>query len=145
MKPFLGVLALLTAAPCLAGTDFGTEAEAKGMAEALVAIIDAEGLDAARTAMFQSDRAFRLSPMGINLFQGSVLIADNREPETVSADYAKIIDLNGENAWALIEQAAAGPGDALLRWYHYDTQDEYLYHCYSLRAHRDEALVMVCR
>jgi hypothetical protein len=83
--------------------------------------------------------------MGVNLFQGSIVIADNREPETVAADYSETADLTGAVVWPRIRDAGQVGDDAILTWYHYDTQEAYEYHCYSKRADRDEGLVMVCR
>ena len=131
--------------PALAGTDFGTKEEARALARALVAIIDADGISAAVTAMHDPAHPFAASRLGVNLFQGSVVIADNREPEMVAADYAETADLTGALVWPLIYAAAQVEDDAVLKWYHYDTQEDYDFHCYSMMAHRDDGVVMVCR
>ena len=73
------------------------------------------------------------------------MIADNREPETIAADYSETVDLNGNPVWPIIASAAEVEGDALLKWYHYDTQEEYDYKCFSKRSERSNATVMVCR
>ena len=122
-----------------AADDFGTREEARALAERLVAIIDAE-------AIYDPAQPFLASRMGVNLFRGSMVIADNREPETVAADYAAISDLTGEAAWPRISAAASlGGADAILKWYHYDTQEIYDYRCFAMKADRDDGHVMVCR
>ena len=63
----------------------------------------------------------------------------------IAADYSEIADLTGVAAWSLIGPAAAVEGDANLRWYHYDTQEEYDYKCYSKRTSDSVVTVMVCR
>lgn len=145
MKRLVTATAICCATLASAGQDFGTFEEAKALAESLVAIIDTDGLDAARLAVTDPQYPFRHSLMGVNLFEGSYVIADNREPETVAADYATTADLNGNLVYDQIMAAADGPGDAVLKWYHYDTQEVYDYHCYSLRANRENGMVMVCR
>lgn len=128
-----------------AGTDFGSAEQARALSLALVAIIDARGIGAAIDAMHDPDQPFAASRMGVNLFAGSLVIADNREPEMVAADFAEQADLTGAPAWPRIAAAADSGGDAVLEWYHYDTQAPYTYHCHSARAQRDDGLVMVCR
>lgn len=134
-----------TALPAVAGTDFGTPAEARQMAENMVRIIDRDGIEAGLRALHNVDHPFWGSPLGVNLFQGSILVGDNREPEMVAADYSETSDMTGQMVWPRIVAAADAKSDAELKWYHYDTQEAYDYHCHSLRASRDDGLVMVCR
>ncbi|MXQ08202.1 hypothetical protein GQ651_10140 [Alphaproteobacteria bacterium GH1-50] len=129
----------------LADGDFGTKAEAKELADAMIAIVESEGIEAAIMAMHDATQPFVGSRMGVNLFQGSTVIADNREPETIAADYSETEDLTGSLVWPIIAAAAAVEGDAELKWYHYDTQEEYDYKCHSKRHDRGNATVMVCR
>lgn len=147
MKAFL--VALAVAAPlsqAQAGQDFGTRDEARALAERLVAIIDEKGIKAAVEAIYDPALPFVGSRMGVNLFQGSMVIADNREPETVAADYSAIADLTGAPVWPRVSAAAeSGGDDAVLKWYHYDTQEVYDYHCFSMHAARDDGYVMICR
>ena len=135
----------LAAAPAFAAEDFGTREEARALARALVSVIDREGLAAAAQAVVDPDGPFRHSRMGVNLFNGPTVIADNREPETVAMDYSQVADLTGALVWPIIHAAAQKEDDALLKWYHYDTQEEYDYRCYSMMAARDGGVVMVCR
>lgn len=128
-----------------AGNEFGTREEAEALADQLIEVINREGIEAAVRSMHDPSMPFVSSRMGVNLFQGSVVIADNREPETVAADYSTTADLTGELVWPRIRDAAEANGEAMLAWYHYDTQDAYDYHCLSRLADRDEGLVMVCR
>jgi hypothetical protein len=133
-------------APALAGQDFGTREEARALAQRLVAIIDADGIQAAVEAIYDPSQPFVATRMGVNLFQGSTVIGDNREPETVAADYSGSADLTGEPVWPRVSDAAArGGDDAVLKWYHYDTQEVYDFHCFAMRAERDDGHVMVCR
>ncbi len=125
--------------------DFGTREEAKQLAELMISIVDRDGIEAAVTAMHQPDQPFVSSRMGINLFSGSTVIADNREPETIAADYSETADLTGALVWPIVAAAAAVEGDAALKWYHYDTQEEYDYMCYSKASAVGDATVMVCR
>jgi hypothetical protein len=131
--------------PAHAGTDFGTKEEARALATELVGIIDRDGIAAAANALLTPDGIFRRSRMGVNLFHGSTVIADNREPETVADDYSETPDLTGVPVWPRISAAAAKQDDVILKWYHYDTQEIYDYHCFSMRASRDDGTVMVCR
>lgn len=135
----------LAATVAFAGNDFGTREDAEALAVQMVALINQDGIAAAVRAMHDPDMPFLKSHMGVNLFQGSIVIADNREPETVGADYSVTTDLTGDFVWPRIREAAQASSDALLIWYHYDTQEAYKYHCYPKRADRDEGLVMVCR
>lgn len=139
------ILAACLAAPVLAANDFGTKEEAREIATQVVSIIDAEGLTAAAEAIISADGPFRKSRMGINLFHGTMVVADNREPETVAVDYADFPDLTGEPIWPRITAAAEREDDAVLLWYHYDTQEDYEFHCFVKRAQRDDGMVMVCR
>ena len=144
---FVGV----TMAIVLAGTaawanvDFGTEAEAKAITGEMVAIIQEGGVDAAIEAMHSADRPFSSSKMGIHVFEQSVIVADNREPELIAASYAEVEDLTGEAMWPRIVAAAEASGDAVLEWYHYDTEAEYTYLCYSEWAVPGDVIVMTCR
>lgn len=139
-------LSLPLAASAETTEQFGTKKEARTLAEALVTIVDDQGIAAATEAVLDPAQQFRKSRMGVNLFHNGMVIADNREPETVAADYTQTPDLTGDLVWPRITAAAdAGGEDAMLLWYHYDTQEEYMYHCFSLRAHRDDGMVMVCR
>lgn len=146
--PILIVLTLfvLISAPfARAGNDFGTRAESIALADALVEVVEAGGIASAIAAVHDPMQPFAASRLGINLFHGSVEVADNREPEMVSSDYAETADLTGTPMWPLVTRAADVGDEAVLLWYHYDTQETYRYHCYSKRARRDDALVMVCR
>lgn len=135
----------LIPAVALADGDFGTRAEAKAVADAMIAIVDAEGVAAAMQAMHDPSQPFVGSRMGVNLFSESTVIADNREPETIAADYAETADLTGALVWPLISAAADVEGDANLKWYHYDTQESYDYKCFSKRSEIVDVTVMVCR
>ena len=125
--------------------DFGTREEAKRLADEMIAIVEERGIEAAIIAMHDPERPFAASRMGVNLFRGSTVIADNREPETIAADYASTADLTGALVWPIISAAAEREGDASLKWYHYETQEAYDYKCFSKRAAVADATVMVCR
>ncbi|NNE87116.1 MAG: hypothetical protein HKN27_03490 [Silicimonas sp.] len=129
----------------LADGDFGTREEAKSLAEAMISIVDDTGIEAAIKAMHDVDQPFVASRMGVNLFSGSTVIADNREPETIAADYSEMPDLSGALVWPIISAAAMVGEDANLKWYHYDTQEAYDYKCFSKRSASVDATVMVCR
>ena len=70
--------------------------------------------------------------MGVNLFTGSTVIADNREPETISADYSEAAALTGALVWPLIASATEVEGDANLK-------------CHSKGCGLFDVTVMVCR
>ncbi|MEO1468211.1 MAG: hypothetical protein AAFV86_04085 [Pseudomonadota bacterium] len=146
MRLSLATMALLaTSAGAEADADFGTPEEARIMAEKIIAIIDENGIEAGVKSLFDPDLPFGSSPMGINLFEGSVVVGDNREPEMVASEFAETPDLTGVAAWPRIDAAAGEGRDVVLKWYHYDTQEVYDFHCYSLRAASPEYTVMVCR
>jgi hypothetical protein len=125
--------------------DFGTKDEAVRLSAQLIEIIDTQGLDAAAKAVYDVDLPFVHTRMGVNLFRGHIVIADNQEPEMVAADYSKTGDLTGEMAWPRISAAAARNEDVVLKWYHYDTQEIYDFRCFARAAKTVDATVMVCR
>ena len=139
--------AILALVPAVSWGDgyFGTRAEARTLAERMIKIVDENGIEAAISAMHDPDEPFVGSRMGINLFSGRTVVADNREPETIAADYSQIADLTGSLVWPIIAAAATAEDDANLKWYHYDTQEEYDYKCYSKRSADTVVTVMVCR
>ena len=144
-SPLFLAFFFVSIAGAVAAGPFGTREQARDFAIEIIALVDEQGLSAAAQAIIATDSKFRKSRMGINLFDGTVVIADNREPESVSTDYLEITDLTGEPIWPAIAAAADAQDDAELLWYHYDTQEEYAYKCFSMRATRENAVVMVCR
>lgn len=139
------VVATLQPGLTIAGTEFGTKQEAMDLADRIITILDADGLSAGIKALFDPDQPFLSSRMGVNLFAGSVVVGDNREPEMVAADYAETPDLTGTMVWPLIDVAADRGEDVVLKWYHYDSQEIYDYHCFSRHAQNTSYTVMVCR
>jgi hypothetical protein len=141
---YAALLALVPTAVFSDG-DFGTREQAKHLADRMVQIVDAAGIEAAMAAMHDVEEPFVSSRMGVNLFMGSMVVADNREPETIATDYIETLDMDGNLVWPIISAAAEIEGDANLKWYHYDTQEAYDYKCYSKRSRASDATVMVCR
>lgn len=139
------VAGLFSANAAVAGTAFGTDSDARAIAGKMTKIIVDQGLDAGIEAMHDPALPFVNSQMGIHVFEGSIIVADNREPELIAASYAEVQDLTEEPMWPRIVQAAHKRSDAELKWYHYDTEEIYDYHCYSEWAVEPEILVMVCR
>lgn len=144
LRPALLAL-LLQPGLSAAGTDFGTKEEAMAMADRLIAILDRDGLSAGISSLFDPELPFAASPLGVNLFAGSVVVGDNREPEMISADYAETPDLSGVPVWPRVDAAADRGDDVILKWYHYDTQEEYDFHCYSKHSGNGKYTVMICR
>ncbi|MEM9972032.1 MAG: hypothetical protein AAF762_13175 [Pseudomonadota bacterium] len=138
-------VAIAAAGSLYAAGAFGTQAEAQEIALQMSQIIARGGLDAGIAAMHDPALPFTTSAMGIHVFERSVIVADNREPELIATSYAEVPDLTGEAMWPRIVAAADRNGDALLEWYHYDTEAEYSYQCYSTWAMPRDVLVMVCR
>lgn len=141
---FSAILSTL-AVPALASGDFGTVEDAKAIASTMTEIIKTDGLDAGIAAMHDPAHPFSDSQMGIHVFEQSIIVADNREPELIASSYAEIADLTGEPMWPRIVAAADASSDAQLEWYHYDTEAEYTYQCHSEWATPGEVIVMVCR
>lgn len=139
------VASLFSATAAVAGTAFGSDDEAREVAGKMSKIITDQGLEAGIEAMHDPAYPFATSEMGIHVFEGSVIVADNREPELIATSYAEVQDLTEEPMWPRIVQAAHKRSDAALKWYHYDTEEIYDYHCYSEWAVEPEILVMVCR
>lgn len=143
--------ALVAVAPVASGAsdgdagDFGTRAEAVALAEALIDRIEREGLQAGIDAVFDRSGPYAATRQGVNLFAGPVLIADNREPEMVAAAFDRTPDMTGVPAWPRIVEARRSGGDAVLTWYHYDTQAAYDYRCVVRGAATIDASVMICR
>lgn len=134
----------LTGTASLAGV-LGTKEDAINIANELSAIVQSHGLDAGIAAMQDPDMRFSTSSLGIHLFNRGIIVADNREPELLAASYVDLADLTGEPMWPRITAAAAIDDDAMLEWYHYDTQEEYLFACHSTWAVAETVIVMVCR
>lgn len=145
MKSLLIALALAAPAPLLAAEDFGTLEDSRRLGAALIEIIDAGGVAAGARAVLDPEGPYRRTRLGVNLFHGTIIVADNREPETVSSDYRETQDLNGALVWPLIEAAAKVQGETMLRWYHYDTQAPYDFRCLAMAATQHDATVMICR
>ncbi|MEO0820477.1 MAG: hypothetical protein AAF074_08625 [Pseudomonadota bacterium] len=147
MKTLTGTLLALglMSSASVAGTDFGSKQDAMELTDKIISIIDADGLSAGIEALFDPEQPFATSRMGVNVFAGTVVVGDNREPEMVAADYATTPDLTGALVWPLIDAAADDGADVVLKWYHYDTQEVYDYHCFSQHAANPNYTVMVCR
>lgn len=144
VKVFAVGLAALIGTSATAG-DFGSEQDARNIANQMSTIIQASGIDAGIAAMHDAGQPFSASQLGIHVFEDGIIVGDNREPELLAASYADVADLTGEPMWPRIVAAANEQADAILEWYHYDTEAEYTYACYSEWAIADSALVMVCR
>ncbi len=86
-----------------------------------------------------------MAPFGVNLLSDGTLVADNREPETVGADYTTSIDLNGERLWPRIADTLAGGGDeVVIPWTHYDTGAPYDYRCVLRSVDDGSVIAMIC-
>jgi len=147
MRPTLLLSSALVVAASIsvASGDFGTTEEAQAIAGAMTSIIADGGVNAGIAAMHDPGKPFVTSAMGIHLFEQGVIVADNREPELIATSYVDLADLTGESMWPRITAAADAGGDAILEWYHYDTEAEYTYQCHSEWAVSGDVLVMVCR
>ncbi len=139
------VISIFTASVAVSGTAFGTEADARKMATYLSEIIVVDGVDAGIDAMNDPDMPFASSAMGLQIFEGSMIVADNRAPDLEVTSFADVADLTWTPMWPRIVEAAHTGEDATLQWYHYDTETEYTFHCYSEWAQGNSVLVMACR
>lgn len=104
-------------------SDFGTEAESRDMAGVMVEIIQTDGLEAGIAAMHDPEQPFADTPMGVHVFEAAIIVADNREPELIASSYEEIADLTNEPMWPRIVEAANTDSEAILEWYHYDTEE----------------------
>jgi len=145
MRLKLAIALALLGTTATAMNDFGTEDEAREIASQMTQIIQSSGLDAGIAAMHDASMPFSASQMGIHVFEQSIIVADNREPELIASSYAEVEDLTGEAMWPRIVAAADASSDAILEWYHYDTEAEYTYQCYSEWSVPGDVIVMVCR
>ncbi len=141
----VATLSLFTASAALSGTAFGTEADARKMTTYLSEIIVLDGIEAAIDAMADPEMPFASSAMGLQIFEGSMVVADNRAPDLAAVSYADVPDLTWTPVWPRIVAAADTGAHAKLEWYHYDNKTEYTYHCYSEWAQGNSVLVMACR
>lgn len=139
------IFCILGATSVSAGVAFGTDEEARSIAAQMNKIVQSGGVDAAIDAMHSPDQLFVTTQMGVHVFEQSIIVAENREPELIASSYAEVEDLTGEPMWPRILAAADAKSDAILEWYHYDTETEYTYNCYSEWATPGDVLVMVCR
>lgn len=146
MKALLAATAII-AVPTIAtaGAEFGSEAEAWALVDEMVGVIQDSGLDAGIAAMHDAGQPFAETKMGVHIFEAGIIVADNREPELIASSYEEVADLTNEPMWPRIVEAANAESEAVLEWYHYDTEAEYTYHCPSKWAKGEEVLVMVCR
>lgn len=144
-RTVLTTAAFMAASTAFAGTDFGSNDDARAITRDMVSIIQTEGVDGGIAAMHDPAHPFTTSQMGIHVFEDSIIVADNREPELIASSYAEVADLTGDVMWPRIAAAADESGDAILEWYHYDTEAEYTFHCHSEWATPGSVLVMVCR
>jgi len=146
MKMLAAVAFVVAFAPSASlAADFGTKDDARALATELIDIVEREGVAAAAAAVSDPGGPFHPSRMGIHLFQGSIVLADNREPESLAADYSAFTDVTGAPIWSKISAAADKEDEAILTWYHYDTQEVYEYQCLCKRAALHDAIVMICR
>lgn len=136
---------LLVGTTAQATESLGTEEEGLQLAEQIIQIIDRDGIDAAVSALASPDLPFSSTRQGVNLFNGSTVVGDNREPEMVYQDYAEISDLTGALAWPKIAEGAANKGEVVLKWYHYETQGVYDFTCITRSAKDPSYSVMICR
>lgn len=63
----------------------------------------------------------------------------------IATSYEEVADLTDAPMWPRIAEAADANGEAILLWYHYDTEEVYEYRCPSKWASEPDVLVMVCR
>lgn len=84
---FLSSVLGLTTMPAFAGNAFGTDAEARALAAEMIAIITDGGVDAAIDAMHDASKPFVNAAMGVHVFEQSIIVADNREPELIASSY----------------------------------------------------------
>ncbi|WP_373636729.1 hypothetical protein [Yoonia sp. BS5-3] len=146
MKRLITFVSLLLSCGSVAvASDFGTKEQSQDIAGQLSAIVQTGGVDAGIDAMHDPSQPFSTSTLGIHLFEDGIIVGDNREPELLAAAYTEVEDLTGEPMWPRIVAAADMRDDAMLEWYHYDTEVEYTYACYSEWAIEGTALIMVCR
>ena len=145
MMNLTAVVVLLTSALAQADSSLGTKEETDLLAAEIVRIIDEKGMDRAVQALVDPAMPFASTRQGVNLFDGSIIVGDNREPEMVRADYADLTDLNGALMWKLISEAAPENAEVVIKWYHYDTQEVYDYSCLARNAADPRFTVMVCR
>ena len=145
LRCLLTVSGILSTSMAWAAEDFGTLEEAQGIASRMTEIIQAGGVDAGINAMHDDSEPFAASALGIHVFEDGIIVADNREPELLATSYEEVADLTGEPMWPRIVAAADASGDAILEWYHYDTEAEYTYACHSEWAQPGSTIVMVCR
>jgi hypothetical protein len=146
-KCLIAILALVLIGnlPSQAGKSLGTREEGEELARLMIEKIEDMGIRDATAAMFDPSLPFSSTRQGINVFTGSVLVGDNREPEMVEQDYRDITDLTGALIWTEMTAGLAENREITLKWYHYDTQEVYDFSC-VLRATSDsEHTVMVCR
>ncbi|MEM9969982.1 MAG: hypothetical protein AAF762_02630 [Pseudomonadota bacterium] len=92
----LALGALLLPALAHASGDFGTEEEARSIANQMTAIIQDGGVDAAIAARHDPALPFAEAQMGVHVFEQSIIVADNRKPEFIDSSYAEVEDLVGE-------------------------------------------------
>lgn len=145
MRIYLAAAFGVVAGTAIAGEDFGSGGDARAIATAMTQIIQSDGLEAGIDAMHDPAMPFSASQMGIHVFEQSIIVADNREPELIASSYAEVEDLTGETMWPRIVAAADASSDAVLEWYHYDTEAEYTYLCHSEWSVPGDVIVMVCR
>lgn len=132
--------------PVHAAQPFGTSTQARTIITSRVDTLETGGLQAEVAALYDGDGPFLDSRMGIHFFAGPYLVGDNREPQAAATDYRNIHDLTWRSQWPRIPDSAVSHAEYVLRWYHYDTQEDYTFRCQTGEAAGDAVYhVMACR
>lgn len=138
------------AGPARAGTDFGTEEQAKAMADKVIAMVGAQGADTVAGALRDKSTEIGGSAMGVVLEKvegdSMTVIAHNKFPEISNMDFTQMQDLRGNYLLKDFKIAAdKGGADVKNYWPHYTSGQEYEYDCFTKWIKPNDLMITVCR
>ena len=128
------------------GTAFGTDEDIQETVPALIEYVEENGSDAAIEALDDPDHEFGGHNLGLMIWVDGQMGMHNRYPELAGVDFDQLQDLEGNYVIEDFSAAADAGGDYSLNyWPHYDTEEEYEYHCWSEWVEEPRILVAACR
>lgn len=129
-----------------AGTDFGTDEQVREKVDELIAYIKANGTDAAVAALADESTSLGGAEPGLMVWIDGVMGAHNKYPDLGGVDFEQMQDLRGQYIVNdFTENANNGGGYSLNYWPHYETEQEYEYHCFSKWVEKGSVMVTGCR
>lgn len=139
-------LSAFSAAPALAGTDFGTDDDVRKVVSSFSQFVKANGTDAAVKALRDKASDFGSAKPGVMIWVDNKMGAHNKYPDLAGVDFSTLQDLRGRLVIKEFSEAADKGGDYSLNyWPHYVNETEYEYHCFSSWVDKPRVMITACR